>query len=546
MTSYNLSNQHYLDNSRNNSSSNQNNSNSNNSNNSSNNNSNTAVVNGEEIIPNAVVIKNIPFSLPKDQLLNIIHDLNIPTPYAFNYHYDTSNPNVEPAFRGLAFANFRTPHDASSIVAALNGFDVLGRKLRVEYKKVLHPEEKERIEREKALRRMASLGLNNNNGNFDNSLRSAFRQHDFTDSPPNTYDSVLSDRDSQASPPTMHHAELDLNDPSTLEIYSRILVFKEDRMRDELAFSKTLTISQRRIVHLVAQRLGVYHYSIGQGDDRYAVVSRNPPNDTLNVIRNDNGRTLKHSSSTIGRGGRPDLVSNTSFLSPASTGIGMQIPPGLRTKKSMPDMKRLNTASTFNPAPGLVSRASNSNLKEAYTALKTNGSGDLNPFAPPMLSGRRSATLGPGPTNGGGFASLFSPQPTPTSATSTRTFSDAGSFSTLPIPLDLTNVGTNGSATPSEQSTTTSPAQLHSQLTSPPLRQPRGPQSTTSQGFNQPTSRGISSPALSPQPSPRLTQQSAPPPPASTNLKTSSTTINGNQNTLTERTNELVHSLTNE
>jgi hypothetical protein len=68
--------------------------------------------------------------------------------------------------------------------------------------------------------------------------------------------------------------ELDLNDPSTLEIYSRILVFKEDRMRDELAFSRSLSPKQRRVVHLVAQKLGVYHYSVGEGEDRYAVVTR--------------------------------------------------------------------------------------------------------------------------------------------------------------------------------------------------------------------------------------------------------------------------------
>ena len=72
--------------------------------------------------------------------------------------------------------------------------------------------------------------------------------------------------------------ELDLNDPSTLEIYSRILLFKDDRMRDELAFSRTLTPQQRRVVHLIAQKLGVYHYSVGEGEERYAVVTRIDPN----------------------------------------------------------------------------------------------------------------------------------------------------------------------------------------------------------------------------------------------------------------------------
>ena len=80
--------------------------------------------------------------------------LSIPTPYAFNYHLDQQG-----SFRGLAFANFRQAADADAVVAALNGFDVQGRKLRVEYKKVLQAGEKERIEREKALRRMRSMQM---------------------------------------------------------------------------------------------------------------------------------------------------------------------------------------------------------------------------------------------------------------------------------------------------------------------------------------------------------------------------------------------------
>jgi hypothetical protein len=67
---------------------------------------------------------------------------------------------------------------------------------------------------------------------------------------------------------------VDFNDPVALDIYSRVLVFKEDRMRDELAFSRSLSARERRIIHLVAQKLGLWHYSIGEGEDRYAVVTR--------------------------------------------------------------------------------------------------------------------------------------------------------------------------------------------------------------------------------------------------------------------------------
>lgn len=248
----------------------------------------------DEVIPTAIVIKNIPFNVKRETLLDIIvslscmrfffcrtslttssqASLSIPTPYAFNYHLDQQG-----SFRGLAFANFRQAVDADAVVAALNGFEVQGRKLRVEYKKVLQAGEKERIEREKALRRMRSMQL-------EKEQQAVQHQHQFED-----FGTIFPQRSFSGgmypplAPPTPGSSdkasslgELDLNDPSTLDIYSRILLFKDDPMRDELAFSRTLTPKQRRVVHLIAQKLGVYHYSVGEGEDRYAVVTRIDPN----------------------------------------------------------------------------------------------------------------------------------------------------------------------------------------------------------------------------------------------------------------------------
>ena len=246
-------------------------------------------------------------SLPRAHLIDFLNrqaSLSIPTPYAFNYHLDQSGQ-----FRGLAFANFRQAADADAVVVALNGFDVQGRKLRVEYKKVLQAGEKERIEREKALRRMRSMQLEKEQAAMQQPAyddfgpvvapppftpsrsfagTSPFPQHQQYSPPPippvpqlptpgpyNLSTSPLP----PATPGGLKSPtnELDLNDPSTLEIYSRILLFKDDHMRDELAFSRTLTAKQRRVVHLVAQKLGVYHYSVGEGEERYAVVTRIDP-----------------------------------------------------------------------------------------------------------------------------------------------------------------------------------------------------------------------------------------------------------------------------
>jgi R3H domain len=79
--------------------------------------------------------------------------------------------------------------------------------------------------------------------------------------------------------------ELDMNDPQTLEIYSRVLLFKDDSMRDELAFARSLSAIQRRIVHLVAQKLELDHSSVGQGEDRHVVVTKEGRRDLPKVGR---------------------------------------------------------------------------------------------------------------------------------------------------------------------------------------------------------------------------------------------------------------------
>lgn len=173
-------------------------------------------------------------------------------------------------------------------------YDVSGRKLRVEYKKVLQAGEKERIERDKAIKRMRSMQFDK-----DVSLGTGAVTATRWNGPqgaeyhyqPGSPDEEPEREPAPASQPQAHHStsqsngsasppddklptSLDLNDPVALDIYSRVLVFKEDRMRDELAFSRSLQARERRIVHLVAQKLDLWHCSVGDGDERYVVVTR--------------------------------------------------------------------------------------------------------------------------------------------------------------------------------------------------------------------------------------------------------------------------------
>ena len=561
----------------------------------------------EDVIPTAIVIKNIPFAVPRETLLGVIESLGAPLPYAFNYHHDQG------VFRGLAFANFRAPDEAAAVVAALNGYDVSGRKLKVEYKKVLQPGEKDRIEREKALKRMrsvqgfdrdpgmgmgmgmggmgmgsmgsmgsmgmgmgmgqqlspsasyggitpsASLGgiglstlgsgvsvnqhhqqqqqqqmqqqqqpqqqqmLPSGSGGLQRSSanglsinsgiagvsgatspigQQAQQYHSMQPGHSHSHPQGLSTHfEADYSPPpsasssnsfgdgigngsgagqnvnggggsgqsaTSTHSSaaadlptaLDMNDAITLDIYSRVLLFKEDRMRDEFAFSRSLSAYERRVVHLVAARLGMTSLTRGEeGEEKYVLVLRQAPapsssqgqgqgqglngstgssgsaqtnNNAANVNANAKGRPGLTSSSSTSSGmdvhapsfshvqGPPASASaayhSHGYSSTASQGQGQHqgqgqgqghmLPPNelttaaLRIKKSMPDLRGFNgPVMSRDPSRSLAPQRSSGNLRaQAQAHAQNMGLGQGHGQASPYSSS-------PVPGQGDGYSS---------------------------------------------------------------------------------------------------------------------------------------------
>ncbi|KAL1304416.1 hypothetical protein AAFC00_003414 [Neodothiora populina] len=221
----------------------------------------------EELIPTAIVIKNIPFAVKKEQLVQLMTDMGLPLPYAFNYHFDNG------VFRGLAFANFTSPDETAAVIDNLNHFELQGRKLRVEYKKMLPAAERERIEREKRERRgqleeqhrpMPASALHSQASM--SSLNSHFP-------PPPTSPSPVSARNVAPA--------VDLNDPESLNVYSKLLLFKEDTAKDLVVFPADLTPPQRRIVHTIAHHMGLMHMSKGTAEQRAVHVFKEQPRQRL-------------------------------------------------------------------------------------------------------------------------------------------------------------------------------------------------------------------------------------------------------------------------
>ena len=263
----------------------------------------------EELIPTAIVIKNIPFAVKKEQLVNVMTEMGLPLPYAFNYHFDNG------VFRGLAFANFTSADETAAVIGYLNHFELQGRKLRVEYKKMLPVQERERIEREKRERRgqleeqhrpMAPAQLHGQ-GSMS-SLSSQLRGQ----SP-----APLAQR--TMKPGNTHHfrrpegelayeeADIDMNDPTVLEFFTQLAVFKSNQNQEVLIFPADLHPNERRIIHTLAHQQGLSHLSRGTGDERQVHVYKtapgtnvSPPNSSVSAAfhSNEMRRNLNRSATT--------------------------------------------------------------------------------------------------------------------------------------------------------------------------------------------------------------------------------------------------------
>ncbi|KAI0025071.1 hypothetical protein F4780DRAFT_411557 [Xylariomycetidae sp. FL0641] len=208
----------------------------------------------DQLIPTAIVIKNIQFQCRKEILQGLMASMNLPQPYAFNYHFDKG------VFRGLAFANFSTAEDTAIVIQKMNGLEVMGRKLRVEYKKMLPQDERDRIDREKREKR----------GQLEEQHRAPLPMHQ-----QNALQALGVSVNKQPSNSPLH---VDLNDPATLEFYTQLTLFKNDPSREVHIFSPDIAPEQRRQIHILAHNMGLEHRSVGEADRRQIQIMKRPQN----------------------------------------------------------------------------------------------------------------------------------------------------------------------------------------------------------------------------------------------------------------------------
>ena len=365
----------------------------------------------EELIPTAIVIKNIPFAVKKEQLVELMTHMNLPLPYAFNYHFDNG------VFRGLAFANFTSADETAQVIEILNHYELQGRKLRVEYKKMLPLQERERIEREKRERRGQLEEQHRPIGGP--SLQSQQSMSSISSHrPPNT-PSPIGTRNEL---PGMHSfmiliysvltkadQDVDLNDPQTLNYYTQLMLFREDRSRDVHVFPSTLTPTQRRMVHTLAHQMNLAHISRGEGEQRQVHIFRanqvpqgiSPPLPQNSAALGQSSQRVLNRAATIdfneARSSEPGLYNSTlrgqqssGFLGIPDSPSGFGAQTNLRAAKSVADLR------SFTPSPAHSTSSFPPNFQGNISRFQEYGSGSGASATPTLTPTASGSALGGG------------------------------------------------------------------------------------------------------------------------------------------------------
>ena len=358
----------------------------------------------DELIPTAIVIKNIPFAIRKEQLVELMTQMNLPLPYAFNYHFDNG------VFRGLAFANFTSADETAIVIENLNHYDLQGRRLRVEYKKMLPLQERERIEREKRERRgqleeqHRPVGGQLQNHPSMSSLAS--HRPATTPSPIGTRQEMPGMSSSRSPMFRMLTTSCsDLNDPETLQFYNQLFMFKEDFSREALIFPSSLTPAQRRVVHTIAHHMQLQHLSRGNGEQRQLHVFRpNRPSPPLGgmppIHGGDSSRRALNRAATIDfNEARSAEQGNYGVLrGQQSSGLlGIPDSPGgfgtnqnLRAAKSVADLRSYTPSPVPSSASFSQNLASNiSRFQDYGPSSGASGTPTITPTAPGVPLGQQ-------------------------------------------------------------------------------------------------------------------------------------------------------------
>lgn len=166
-----------------------------------------------------LVLKNLPFTLKQDQLHEILLSLSTTIPQSISLHYDNAG-----VFRGMAFIKYRQLDDAIQVYELLNGMDVGGRKVRVEYKR-------------KAANATTPRGT--------------------------------PDKPIEVPPEWQEDEEL-------RKLWEQLLHFKDDPSQSEWYYPSNLTNNQKRNIYNMCEKLRLYQGTASDSEVRVQYLTKKP------------------------------------------------------------------------------------------------------------------------------------------------------------------------------------------------------------------------------------------------------------------------------
>lgn len=169
-----------------------------------------------------------------------------------------------------------------------------------------------------------------------------------------------------------------MNDPQTLEYYSKLLVFKDDPNRKVLIFNPPLSPASRKVLHSLSHYLGLHHSAIGTGESRHMQIFKEKPStgntadlQSPNYSYTDTSRrglnraaTIDFSDAGVRETGHYHTLrtQNSNLLDiPGSPGLGIQRGQSLREAKSFGDLQSRRAS------PALSSSSFPANLTQNVT-----------------------------------------------------------------------------------------------------------------------------------------------------------------------------------
>jgi RNA recognition motif-containing protein len=183
-----------------------------------------------------LVLKNLPFTLKQDQLHEILLSLSTTIPQSISLHYDNAG-----VFRGMAFIKYRQLEDAIQVYELLNGMDVGGRKVRVEYKR-------------KAANATTPRGT--------------------------------------PAVPVDIPAEWQ-EDEELRKLWEQLAHFKEDATQSEWYYPSNLSNNQKRNIYNMCEKLKLYQGSSGDSEVRVQYLTKKPQEHHVGSVDSKRGVDIK-------------------------------------------------------------------------------------------------------------------------------------------------------------------------------------------------------------------------------------------------------------